>query len=533
MSFLSILYLTADENHAGLVSEQLVNRSLAAQVRWVQRRAEYLAALEAQAPDVILSAGYGVDWSGVEAFELICDRTPPIPFIFVDAEVNSTEVSDCLRRGAIDYVAIDQLWRLAPMIQRAVAQLRSHRKQEQRIQGMERLVAVVQELSLARDEATITKIVRHAARDLTGADGATFILRDGDQCHYVDEDAISPLWKGRRFPMTHCIGGWSMRHRQPVIIENVYGDERIPIEAYQPTFIKSLVVVPIRTDNPIGAIGTYWANYYLATEAEIQLLQALANTTSVALENVQIYQELEHRVQERTAQLETANQELESFSYTISHDLRAPLAVTTVLIGLLQTKYAVQLGDEGAVYLKRLKASVQRMDQLIDEILELYQVTQTELNGQMLDLSELAREVMAGLRTTDPERQVRFQVDDGLIVYADPGLIRVALENLLSNAWKYTSKRSQAEIHLGALPASDGIQTFYIRDNGAGFDPSQVDRLFVPFQRLHSGSEFPGTGVGLASVQRIIQKHGGRIWAEAELGAGATFYLSLPTVAQS
>ena len=155
------------------------------------------------------------------------------------------------------------------------------------------LVGVIQQLSLARSLPDIQEIVRTAARRLTGADGATFVLRDGDNCHYADEDAISPLWKGQRFPLQACISGWSMLHRRPAIIEDIYCDERIPHEAYRPTFVKSLAMVPIRRLAPLGAIGNYWATHHQPTEQEVELLQALADSTAVAMENARVYQELE------------------------------------------------------------------------------------------------------------------------------------------------------------------------------------------------------------------------------------------------
>ncbi|MBD1868493.1 sensor domain-containing diguanylate cyclase [Leptolyngbya sp. FACHB-671] len=178
------------------------------------------------------------------------------------------------------------------------------------LQSMRRLITVVQKPSLARSLETIMTIVQVAARELTHADGASFVLRDQDQCFYADEDAIAPLWKGQRFPLKICIGGWTMQNRQPVIIEDVYEDERIPFAAYQPTFVKSLAMVPIRALAPIGAIGVYWAQCHQPTASEVELLQALADTTSVALENVQIYAELEQRVKDRTLELEFANAQL-------------------------------------------------------------------------------------------------------------------------------------------------------------------------------------------------------------------------------
>jgi GAF domain-containing protein len=178
-------------------------------------------------------------------------------------------------------------------------------------ESLEQLVTVVQELSLARSLDTVMQIVRREARRLTGADGATFILREGDQCYYAEEDAIAPLWKGRRFPMELCISGWVMLNRTPAVIPDISSDPRIPADAYLPTFVQSLVIVPIRTIAPVGAIGNYWAERRQPTPAEVNLLQALADTTAVALENVQVYHELEQRVRSRTAQLEQTVDQLQ------------------------------------------------------------------------------------------------------------------------------------------------------------------------------------------------------------------------------
>ncbi len=178
-------------------------------------------------------------------------------------------------------------------------------------QKLQHLVAVVQKLSLTRSLDAIMKIIRHEARDLTGADGATFILREGDQCYYADEEAIEPLWKGRRFPMSACISGWAMEHGKAAVIKDIYADERIPADAYRPTFVRSLAMMPVRTIDPMAAIGTYWAQQREATAEELHLLQSLADTTAVAMENVQVYEELEQRVRHRTAELQRTVSELQ------------------------------------------------------------------------------------------------------------------------------------------------------------------------------------------------------------------------------
>lgn len=184
------------------------------------------------------------------------------------------------------------------------------------VRGMERLVKAVQELSLARDLPAVQRIVRTTARELTGADGATFVLRDGDLCHYADEDAIAPLWKGKRFPLQACVSGWVMLNRQPAVIPDIFNDPRVPVEAYRPTFVKSLAMVPIRQLSPIGAIGNYWARIYRPSDGDLALLQALADTTAVAMENVQVYAGLEQRVQARTVELEEANREIQRLLLT-------------------------------------------------------------------------------------------------------------------------------------------------------------------------------------------------------------------------
>ncbi|HEY0192691.1 MAG TPA: GAF domain-containing protein, partial [Kofleriaceae bacterium] len=225
---------------------------------------------------------------------------------------------------------------------------------------MERLLPTVQELSMARDLATIMEIVRRAARALTGADGATFVLRDGPYCYYAEEDAIEPLWKGKRFPLEQCISGWAMLHREAVMIEDIYADARVPHSAYRATFVKSLVMVPIRRLKPVGAIGNYWARQHRVSETNIRLLQALADSTSIAMENVELLQGLESRVAERTAQLESANRELESanreleaFSYAVSHDLRAPLRSINAFSRILLEDHSEDLGA-GAPHLQRI-----------------------------------------------------------------------------------------------------------------------------------------------------------------------------------
>jgi signal transduction histidine kinase len=299
---------------------------------------------------------------------------------------------------------------------------------------------------------------------------------------------------------------------------------------YRRTFVKSLLVVPIRADAPIGAIGNYWAQKHTPTVDEIELLQTLANTTSVAMENVQVYSELERRVRNRTVQLEHANQELEAFSYSVAHDLRGPLHAVGGFAALIAMKLelASEQDKESLNYLGEINAGVERMTGLIDDLMRLAKFGQAELSPRLLDLSAIAADLFGRVRRKDPARRVELRIPAGLQACADEGLIRVVLENLLSNAWKYSAKRDVAIVEVGELPPRDGQAIFFVRDNGAGFDPNLMEKLFAPFQRLHRQEDFEGNGVGLATVQRIIHRHGGSIWAEGEVNRGATFYFSLP-----
>jgi signal transduction histidine kinase len=392
-----------------------------------------------------------------------------------------------------------------------------------------RLVQAVQELSLARSPEAVRDIVRHAARELTGADGATFVLREADQCHYVDEDAIAPLWKGQRFPLEACVSGWAMRHGVSVVIEDVFADPRVPVDAYRRTFVKSLVMVPIRMPDPIGAIGNYWSHPHRASAEEVQMLQALASTTAVALENVRVYRELEQRVQERTMRLEHANEELQSFAASVSHDLRAPLAVISGYADLLKLTSADALDEKANEMLQQIPRQVTRMSALIDDLLRLARIREAELKIGPVDLAALARDVGRELRAHDPTRVVELVVTPTTIVPGDEPLLRIALENLLNNAWKYTHRTGAARIEFGEQIQEDGTRVFCVRDNGAGFDMAQAVQLFTPFRRFHASADYPGTGVGLTIVARVIEKHGGRIWADATPGVGATFFFTIGT----
>ncbi|HYR36889.1 MAG TPA: ATP-binding protein [Burkholderiales bacterium] len=236
--------------------------------------------------------------------------------------------------------------------------------------------------------------------------------------------------------------------------------------------------------------------------------------------------ELETRVKARTTELQSTNAELEAFCYSVSHDLRAPLRSIDGFSQALLEDFPKDVSDEARRYLARIRTSTQRMGQLIEDLLNLSKVSRGELARRDVDVGEIARQVVAEIQGREPERKVEVSVWDGMQANADPRLLRAAFENLIGNAWKFSAKAEQARVEVGSLRDGDEV-TFFVRDNGAGFDMRYASKLFGAFQRLHSANEYQGTGIGLATVQRIVHRHGGRIWADAKPGKGAVFFFTL------
>jgi PAS domain S-box-containing protein len=246
-------------------------------------------------------------------------------------------------------------------------------------------------------------------------------------------------------------------------------------------------------------------------------------------ERKQVEQEiriLNASLERRATELEVTNRELESFSYSVSHDLRAPLRSIDGFSQALMEDYGKQLPAEAMNFLERVRTSAQRMAKLIDDLLNLSHITRAPVENRPVDLSSLAQDIVHDLQQNEPERKVTVHISPNLITTGDPHLLRVALENLINNAWKFTSKVEQARIEVGSKP-ENGRQIYFVRDNGAGFDMAYANKLFGAFQRLHAVTEFPGTGIGLATVQRIIHKHGGRIRVESAVNEGTTFFFTL------
>ena len=335
-----------------------------------------------------------------------------------------------------------------------------------------------------------------------------------------------------------AVGGGSMigqcvAHAEARIALDI-GDEAIRFNNPLLPQTRSEMALPLNNRGKcIGALTVQSSQESAFLPGDITALQSMADQLAIAIANARLYDEvqqyatrLEERVAERTAALAAVNKELEAFAYSVSHDLRAPLRSLDGFSQALLEDYAGRLDATAQDYLRRVRAGSQRMGRLIDDILKLSRLTRAEMQWERIDLSALAHEIATELHQTQPERQVDLIITEGVAVNGDARLLRVVLENLLGNAWKFTIRQACARIEFGYTEVG-GEPVCFVRDNGAGFDVAYADRLFGAFQRLHSATEFEGTGIGLATVQRIIHRHGGRVWAEGVVNQGATFYFTL------
>ncbi|MET0591440.1 MAG: GAF domain-containing sensor histidine kinase [Polyangiaceae bacterium] len=399
------------------------------------------------------------------------------------------------------------------------------------LSATERLVEVAQELSMARELADIMRIVRRAARDLTGADGATFVLRDGELCFYADEDAIGPLWKGKRFPLTACISGWSMMNREAAILEDIYADSRIPADAYRPTFVKSLAMVPIRTASPVGAIGNYWAERHRATEGEVKLLRALADLTSVAMENVQLYGELQKRI----AEAQDALRAREEFITVAAHELKTPLTALQLQVENLEqiTARGGTLPAEGVRNrITGAVSSVRRLVALVDGLLDVWRIRhdRLQLKVEPFDLVATVREVAARLAPSAERAGSPIDVKASSAVRGAWDCVRVEqlLMHLLSNAIKYGRSKSIEVV----IAQHEGAARVEVRDHGPGIAPEVAGKIFERFGRAGPVTNYGGLGLGLYLSRQIVEAHGGTIDFHSTPGDGCTFVVELPLVAK-
>lgn len=394
-------------------------------------------------------------------------------------------------------------------------------------QDTKTLVQVIQDLSAAKSLSDITLLVRKAARKIAQADGVTFVLKDQDMCSYVDEDAIAPLWKGQKFPLNACVSGWAMIHKEPVIIEDIYQDTRVPIDAYSPTFVKSMAMTPIRQENPIGAIGTYWKDQHHPTSEQMELLQALANSASIAIENVGLYNSLNDGIN----QLKKANQAKDEFLMNLSHELRTPLNAIIGWSEILTEDNSDknQLSEGLQIILKNSNHQLHIVEDLMDSSRIL--VGRIHLKPVMVDLHQIVRQSIAGQQTIIMKKNILVDMKTELnsaTIKADPVRLRQIVDNIIVNALKFSFKNGKIDVR---LKKSGPNVELIVQDQGEGIDESLLPHVF---ERLKQGDESTtrkhgGLGLGLSIAKHLTEASDGQIKAEsAGMGQGATFTVSFP-----
>jgi two-component system CheB/CheR fusion protein len=393
------------------------------------------------------------------------------------------------------------------------------------------LLDAVTALASARDEAGVCNIVRRAARELTGADGVTFVLRKGNHCFYADEDAIGPLWKGRQFPIETCISGWAMLNRQHVVIPDIYSDDRIPHDAYRPTFVKSLLMVPVRRENPIAALGAYWAAYHVATPAEIGVLQSLADAAALALYNVQLDADLKAALrQEREAResAESASRLKDEFLALLSHELRTPLHVINNWLWQLKQGKSVP-----PMILSRALDVIERntalQSRLVDDLLDVSRAAagKMSIESQLVELGTLAASVVELSQPAAREKSIALTLtqQDDPNIWGDADRLQQVLNNVVSNAIKFSPKGGRVDVQV----ARDGSRaSVVVKDDGEGVPPEFLPHMFDRFRQADASMtrRQGGLGLGLTIVREIMSLHGGTVRAEsAGKNQGTTIHL--------
>lgn len=496
--------MVEDEVHdATLVEHTLKEGGFDFSFKRVDNEPEFLEQIETFQPSVILSDHGLPAFDGFSALSLAQQKAPDVPFIFVTGSLGEEMTIKALKSGATDFVLKHRLGSLPPAVHRALrqAEFRLQRKQA--------------------EDALLSSEERY--RSLVELSPDALLVLIEDRIVFVNSAAVKLF--GAANP--EQLGGRELQELLPpserqAVQQNL---RRMREEGKATAFVEQQMVRldGVTVDVELAAAPLLFAGKEAAQVIAHDIGERKQAEAQIRLLNV----DLERRVAERTAELEAANKELEAFSYSVSHDLRAPLRHIEGFVEILVSGQAESLNEESRHHLQTISESARQMGRLIDDLLAFSRTARAELKKSKLRLGDLVRATLRDLAGESAKREVEWVVHDLPEVEADPALLRQVMFNLLGNALKYTRNRNPARIEIGSNN-SGAEDIVYIRDNGVGFDMKYAHKLFGVFQRLHRASEFEGTGVGLANVRRIIHRHGGRTWAEGAVNQGATFYFSLP-----
>jgi signal transduction histidine kinase/DNA-binding NarL/FixJ family response regulator len=528
MKELNVLLLEDNPADAEVIRAAMNRGGLVADIKLASDRDSFLQALDSAPPfDVVLSDSGVPGYTGMSALKEVHERNPDLPFVFVSGTVDPTRVNAARTAGAFDVVGKNELSRLPHTVilcKQFEQMQRENARQKRYSAGWARLIQTIQSLTGASNTERIFELVRQTARALVACDGVMIALRDGEHFHVVEEESIPTFWRGRRLPLEGTIEGWVMRHRAALTVPDVTADVRISPDFYRGTFVKSLVVAPIRTEDPLGVVSLYWDRVRQPTAEEMDLLQALADITAFAYEGLQLQIALEQRVDERMQELDATRSDLENVAQWLLRELRAPLRqIETVVREQSNSPFATSPITPVALTIAH---SSRQFDALAEGIGNFLRSGRTPLRREQIDTTMLVKSIWRELEEREgvgPELRLSLLP----AVQADRALLRTVFQNILANARKFTRFRTQAVIQVTTETADDET-VFVVTDNGVGCDLKKATRLFSMLQRYHAADEFPGAGAGLAIAQRIVQRHGGRIWAKSEPGEGMSIHFTLP-----
>jgi signal transduction histidine kinase/DNA-binding response OmpR family regulator len=536
---------TAD---AFLMDRELRKGGLAFQATRIETKEEFLSELNQNRPDLILLDHGLPSFDGFTALRLARESVPDVPVIFVTGSLGEETILKTLKQGADDYVLKHHLPDLVPAVHRALMhaeERRRRRKAEEELQARVRQQEMVAKLGLrALATCDVDALMQEAVDQLAKTLRVEFcqlleLQPGGGDWRMRAGVGWNPKWIGEGILRAQpgSLAEYTLKSAEAVLFNDLRRETRFHEQPFlvDHRVISGMNVLLRKADKPYAIVGVYSSHPRAFKEHDIHCVQAVANIIATAIERrqaearmEQFNAELEQRVKQRTEQLEVANRELEAFSYSVSHDLRAPLRHMDGFVEILRCSIPQeQLNDQTQRALQVISEAARKMGRLIEDLLAFSRMARVEMNATPVNLAAAIDRVRGELECDCKGREVLWDIQPLPTVSGDPEMLRLVLTNLIANALKYTRLCESARIEIGTQTA-EGETVIFVRDNGCGFDPQYAHKLFGVFQRLHSAKEFDGTGIGLAIVRRIVMRHGGRVWAEGSLNNGATFYFSLP-----